>query len=109
MSAEKWFRAYNDAWQSFYSKENMIKTLSRWNHNPRNYWNLISIFFWYKNAAVIEREHPMIAGFFRLKDRAIAQALPSPNAPAPGLNSFLSRFFPSEIKKRRIVARVNFT
>jgi hypothetical protein len=43
----------------------MIKILPRWNHNPRNYWNLISIFFWYKNAAVIEREHPMIAGFFR--------------------------------------------
>ncbi|HEU4345688.1 MAG TPA: hypothetical protein VFU31_29415, partial [Candidatus Binatia bacterium] len=49
--------------------ENMIKILSRWNHNPRNYWNLMSIFFWYKNAAVIEKEHPMIAGFFRLKER----------------------------------------
>jgi hypothetical protein len=24
---------------------------------------------WYKNAALIEREHPMISGFFRLKDR----------------------------------------
>ena len=24
---------------------------------------------WYKNAALIEKEHPMIAGFFRLKDR----------------------------------------
>jgi hypothetical protein len=47
----------------------MIKILSRWNHHPRNYWNLMSIFFWYKNAAVIEGEHPMIAGFFRLKDR----------------------------------------
>jgi radical SAM superfamily enzyme YgiQ (UPF0313 family) len=69
MTAEEWFRAYEDAWRSFYSKENMIKVLSRWNHHPRNYWNLMSIFFWYKNAAVIEREHPMIAGFFRLKDR----------------------------------------
>jgi hypothetical protein len=29
----------------------------------------MSVFFWYKNAAVIEKEHPMIAGFFRLKDR----------------------------------------
>jgi hypothetical protein len=47
----------------------MIKILSRWSHNPKVYWNLMSIFFWYKNAAVIEREHPMIAGFFRLKDR----------------------------------------
>lgn len=69
MTAEEWFQVYDDAWKSFYSKENMIKVLSRWNHHPRNYWNLMSVFFWYKNAAVIEKEHPMIAGFFRLKDR----------------------------------------
>ncbi|HEX2225822.1 MAG TPA: radical SAM protein [Candidatus Binatia bacterium] len=69
MTAEEWFQAYEEAWKSFYSKENMIKILSRWNHHPRNYWNLMSVFFWYKNAAVIEKEHPMIAGFFRLKDR----------------------------------------
>jgi len=29
----------------------------------------MSIFFWYKNAALIEKQHPMVAGFFRLKDR----------------------------------------
>jgi radical SAM superfamily enzyme YgiQ (UPF0313 family) len=69
MTSEEWFQVYDDAWKSFYSKENMIKVLSRWNHHPRNYWNLMSVFFWYKNAAVIEKEHPMIAGFFRLKDR----------------------------------------
>ncbi len=69
MTAEEWFQVYDDAWKAFYSKENMIKILSRWNHHPKNYWNLMSIFFWYKNAAVIEREHPMIAGFFRLKGR----------------------------------------
>jgi len=69
MTAEEWFQAYDDAWKSFYSKENMIKILSRWNHHPQTYWNLLSIFFWYKNAALIEREHPMIAGFFRLKER----------------------------------------
>jgi radical SAM superfamily enzyme YgiQ (UPF0313 family) len=69
MSAEQWTQVYEDAWESFYSKENMIKILSRWNHNSKVYWNLISVFFWYKNAAVIEKEHPMIAGFFRLKER----------------------------------------
>lgn len=69
MTSEEWFQAYEEAWKSFYSKENMIKILSRWNHNPKAYWNLMSIFFWYKNAAVIEKEHPMIAGFFRLKNR----------------------------------------
>jgi radical SAM superfamily enzyme YgiQ (UPF0313 family) len=69
MSAEEWTDAYENAWQSFYSKENMIKVLSRWADNPKNYWNLMSIFFWYKNAALIEKQHPMVAGFFRLKDR----------------------------------------
>jgi hypothetical protein len=29
----------------------------------------MSVFFWYKNAALIEKQHPMVAGFFRLKER----------------------------------------
>jgi hypothetical protein len=69
MTAEEWTEAYEDAWKSFYSKDNMIKILSRWSDDTKAYWNLMSIFFWYKNAALIEKEHPMIAGFFRLKDR----------------------------------------
>ena len=69
MTADQWTEAYENAWKTFYSKENMIRVLSRWTDNPRNYWNLMSIFFWYKNAALIEKQHPMVAGFFRLKDR----------------------------------------
>ncbi len=69
MSAEEWTEAYENAWKTFYSKENMIRVLSRWTNNTKAYWNLMSIFFWYKNAALIEKQHPMIAGFFRLKDR----------------------------------------
>ncbi|MGH7886862.1 MAG: hypothetical protein ACREPG_03285, partial [Candidatus Binatia bacterium] len=46
-----------------------IKALSKWTDRPYNYWNLMAIFFWYKNAALIEKQHPMVAGFFRLKDR----------------------------------------
>lgn len=74
MSAEEWTAAYENAWRAFYSKENMIRNLSRWTHHPRNYWNLMSIFFWYKNAALIEKQHPMVAGFFRLKDRKARRA-----------------------------------
>jgi radical SAM superfamily enzyme YgiQ (UPF0313 family) len=69
MTAAEWTDAYEDAWRTFYSKENMIRNLSRWTDHPKNYWNLMSIFFWYKNAALIEKQHPMVAGFFRLKDR----------------------------------------
>ena len=71
MSADEWTEAYENAWKAFYSKENMIKVLSRWSNNSKNYWNLMSVFFWYKNAALIEKQHPMVAGFFRLKDRKI--------------------------------------
>jgi len=70
MSAEEWTEAYENAWQTFYSKDNMIRNLARWVDRPKNYWNLMSLYFWYKNAALIEKQHPMIAGFFRLKDRA---------------------------------------
>ncbi len=69
MTAEEWTQAYEEAWKAFYSKENLSKILSRWSHNPRVYWNLVFLHMWYKNAALIERTHPMIAGFFRLKDR----------------------------------------
>jgi radical SAM superfamily enzyme YgiQ (UPF0313 family) len=69
MTAEEWTDAYENAWRTFYDKDNMIRNLSRWTDHPRNYWNLMSVFFWYKNAALIERQHPMVAGFFRLKDR----------------------------------------
>jgi hypothetical protein len=34
----------------------------------------MSIFFWYKNAALIEKQHPMVAGFFRLKERKARRA-----------------------------------
>ena len=71
MSAQEWTEAYEAAWRTFYSKENMIKSLSKWTNHPKNYWNLMSIFFWYKNAALIEKQHPMVAGFFRLKDRKV--------------------------------------
>ncbi|HEX9445675.1 MAG TPA: radical SAM protein [Candidatus Binatia bacterium] len=74
MSAEEWTESYDDAWKTFYSKENMIRILGRWNHNPKVYWNLMSVFFWYKNAAIIEKQHPMIAGFFRLKDRTMRRS-----------------------------------
>ena len=69
MTAEEWTEAYENAWKTFYSKENMIKSLAKWTDSPNNYWNLMAIFFWYKNAALIEKQHPMVAGFFRLKDR----------------------------------------
>jgi len=64
--------AYREAWEAFYSFENMTRILRR--APKRNYWNLFSNFFWYKSAAVIERRHPMMAGLLRLKGRLRVRA-----------------------------------
>jgi hypothetical protein len=59
--------SYRNAWKSFYSFSYMREVLAR--ANPENYWNIFFNFIWYKNSALIEGGHPMIHGFFRLKDR----------------------------------------
>ncbi len=63
----EWMEAYRKAWKSFYSFEYMREVLA--NANPENYWNIFRNFIWYKNSALIENGHPMVHGFFRLKDR----------------------------------------
>ena len=56
-----------EAWRSFYSFENMKVILS--SADPENYWDIFRNFYWYKNSALNEGAHPMITGFFPLKDR----------------------------------------
>jgi radical SAM superfamily enzyme YgiQ (UPF0313 family) len=67
MSREQWFQAYKDAWQSFYSFENMRNILLR--ATPAMYWNVFKNLVWYKSSAILEGNHPMMTGFFRLKGR----------------------------------------
>ncbi len=67
MSRQEWFQAYKDAWQSFYSFENMRQILQR--ATPAMYWNVFKNLVWYKSAAILEGNHPMMTGIFRLKGR----------------------------------------
>ncbi len=67
MSADEWYGIYRESWERFYNVPTMKDILSR--ANDRTYWGLFKNFVWYKYAALIEKEHPMICGFFRLKDR----------------------------------------
>lgn len=67
MSGETWRKAYQESWSSFYGLDNMKAILLR--VRPENYWSVFANFVWYKNATEVERGHPMIHGFFRLKDR----------------------------------------
>lgn len=67
MSSDGWFGAYKDAWRDFYSVEGMKSILAR--ATDGTYWGLFKNFVWYRHSALIEDTHPMICGFFRLKDR----------------------------------------
>jgi len=62
-----WIRAYRDAWESFYSFENMKAILQR--STRENYWDTFRGLFWYKHASCCEGSHPMLSGLLRLKDR----------------------------------------
>jgi radical SAM superfamily enzyme YgiQ (UPF0313 family) len=59
--------SYRNAWKDFYSFNYMRDVLTR--ANTENYRSIFCNFIWYRNSAFIERGHPMIHGFFRLKDR----------------------------------------
>ncbi|GAB4113371.1 MAG: hypothetical protein Kow001_14950 [Acidobacteriota bacterium] len=58
---------YQQAWETFYGFENLARVLKR--APARNYWNLFQNFMWYRSAALIEKRHPMMTGFLRLKGR----------------------------------------
>ena len=66
MTGAEWLAAYRRAWRDFYSFDAMRRALLR--SNQRTYWGLFKNYLWYR-AAMIEDAHPMITGFFRLKDR----------------------------------------
>ncbi|MFA5159553.1 MAG: radical SAM protein [Candidatus Omnitrophota bacterium] len=68
MKPGEWLAAYEAAWKTFYSTENMKKILAR-DLKGDNYWGIFSNFMWYKNSIDVEGGHPMISGFFRLKER----------------------------------------
>jgi radical SAM superfamily enzyme YgiQ (UPF0313 family) len=66
MSKQEWERAFRDAWVEFYSFDHMRRSLLA--QNPHTYWGVLKNLIWYR-AGMIEGAHPMITGFFRLKDR----------------------------------------
>ncbi len=84
MSAEEWTAAYRDAWTTFYSYDHMRRALLR--QNPHTYWGMFKCFVWYR-ASMVEGSHPMVTGFFRLKDRRSRR----PGRPLEGRWRFLRR------------------
>jgi radical SAM superfamily enzyme YgiQ (UPF0313 family) len=67
MAPGTWAAAYEDAWKSFCSVENMKTTLK--NIRQDIYWGVFLNFIWYKNSVQVEGGHPMLHGFVRRKGR----------------------------------------
>jgi len=67
MSREELLRAYQYAWQEFYSVENMVRILR--NNAREHYWRRFWSLTWYKYALDVAKRHPMITGFVRLRSR----------------------------------------
>jgi radical SAM superfamily enzyme YgiQ (UPF0313 family) len=70
MKDGEWNEVYLEAWNEFYKFDNMKAILNQSNKH-RRYWDLLWKFLWYKGSTTIENTHPMVSGFFRLKDRRI--------------------------------------
>jgi hypothetical protein len=68
MKDGQWTQAYQDAWDKFYSYDNIKAILLR-TQTESAYWNTFKNLIWYKSSIFVYREHPMISGFIRLKGR----------------------------------------
>lgn len=66
MSREQWFAAYQKAWERFFTTDHNKEALLR--TNIHNYWGMFKGLLWYRGA-MIESAHPLLTGFFRIKDR----------------------------------------
>lgn len=100
MSGEEWMRAYREAWQRFYSLENMKAILGR--VHPARYWDVFRNLCWYKYALAAEGAHPMLTGFFRLKDRSTRR----PGFEPEGWWRHLRRRIPEVLRLLRSSARL---
>ncbi len=67
MTGGEWLASYREAWQRFYSLENLRAVLGR--SSPQAYWNNLYRFLWYKNSMQTEGRHPMMCGWLRRKGR----------------------------------------
>ena len=61
-----WRKLYEEAWDQFYAKENMVNILLRASKNQ--YWNIFWQLIW-NRYATFYRTHPMLIGFFRRRKR----------------------------------------
>ena len=82
----KWFAATQAAYREFYTKDHCATILRRVakEHYWFMFWNLI----WYRYSGVLSETHPMMTGFFRIKNRLERR----PGLPRENLFRFTARW-----------------
>ncbi|MAF24063.1 hypothetical protein CL634_00545 [bacterium] len=73
MSRKEWQAVYHQAWRTFYSQRNMVRAVRRSRGRARE--AVKTGIFWYRWAFAVEKAHPMVAGF--IKVRSYRDRLPS--------------------------------
>jgi radical SAM superfamily enzyme YgiQ (UPF0313 family) len=69
MPREEWERAYQVAWDTYYTDEHMETVLRRLAATRGRAGNAVLLLTWFRGSIGIEKVHPLEAGFFRLKFR----------------------------------------
>jgi hypothetical protein len=69
MSRADWERAYQTAWETYYTMEHMETVLRRLVAKKASASNAILLITWFMGAIHLEKIHPLESGFFRFKFR----------------------------------------
>jgi lipoate synthase len=69
MSSDELMKAYQVAWEQFYSTEHMVNVLKMWKPDRYSYKERLSFFAWYLYSSRIEHLHPMNCGFWTVRRR----------------------------------------
>ncbi|MDQ6622942.1 MAG: radical SAM protein, partial [Verrucomicrobiota bacterium] len=69
MSRADWERAYQVAWDTYYTDEHMDTVLRRLAAKRANVANAVTLLTWFKGSINVEKIHPLEGGVFRFKFR----------------------------------------
>jgi radical SAM superfamily enzyme YgiQ (UPF0313 family) len=95
MPREEWERAYQVAWDTYYTDEHMKTVLRRLAAMKGRAGNAVLLLTWFRGSIGIEKVHPLEAGFFRLKFRRDRR----PGLPVLPAWQFYPSYFAESIRK----------
>jgi radical SAM superfamily enzyme YgiQ (UPF0313 family) len=101
MTREELQLAYRRAWKDFYTVAHMKRCLARL--EGESYWSLFTSYAWHRNAMELG-EHPMMSGFYRLRDRGERRAA----FPREGILAFSRRHARETVRQVRVWVRLFF-